>query len=165
MGIKKSLRDLSVALGGAGVATTVDGLIEEIAVVKNPLAALKLDVNVAADEDLFGKVISDLQSGVTIREGVVYGTVKYVDDYTGFSGDKTLQSGYYIVVHASVPDQTGVTITVTKRGGEPKALDSDGILVFRLTNPVTDTLTFTASKAGSTTFNRTYSLRGITKKK
>lgn len=165
MGIKESLKDLSLAFGGSGEATNLGGLIEEIAVAKNPLAALKVDTAIAADEDLLGKVIGDLQSGVSIRDGVIYGTVNYLDDYTGFSGDVSLQSGFYVAIHASVPDQTGVTISVSKNGGEPKNLDADGILVLRFTNPKIDKITFTASKTAMTSFSRTYSLRGITCKK
>ena len=162
MSVKKSLRDLSVALGGSGTATSVDGLISEIAVAKNPLAALKLDVSVAEDEDLLGKVIGDLQTGVTIREGVIYGRVFYQSDYTGFSGDPELQSGYYVVVHATVPNQSGYTISVSKDGGETsKNLDSDGILIFRITNPITQKLVFTATKSPNSPFSRSYSLRGL----
>ena len=164
MSIKNSLRDLSVAMGGAGTATSVDGLLSEIALVKNPLAGLKIDTEVAADTDLLGKVIGDLQSGVVIRGNIVSGVLNKITDYTGFSGLEAEQSGHYLVVHASVPGQNGVTISVSKDGGTTyKALDGDGILIFRTTS-ASQKLTFKAVKGGSTDFIRTYRLSGLTLK-
>ena len=49
--------------------------------------ALKVDFNIADDEDLLGKVISDLQEDYGVSAGRILATLKYVTDYTGFSGD------------------------------------------------------------------------------
>ena len=161
MGVKTSLKDLAVALGSGGASTTVDGLISEIAVALNPLAGLALDTDIDAETDLLGKTVDDLQSGVSIRNNTIYGTLFYQDDYTGFSGDEELQSGYYVVLHAEVPNTTGTTITISKNGGTPKTLDSDGILILRVTNKTLDTVTYAVTKSGATPFTRTYNLKGL----
>lgn len=168
MGLKKSLKNLVIQKGGTPTAKSYSGLINEALSADNPLWNLKLDVDVAADEDLLGKVIGDLQSAVSVdnNHGVVSGVSFYVDDYTGFSGDPDLQRGHYVVVHASVPDVDGVTITVSKDGGETtKALDSDGILIFRMTDPSVQKLTFTASKQSLVNVSKTYALKGMTLQK
>lgn len=112
------------------------------------------------DEDLFGKSASDLQTGVTFSQsGAVTGTLKHVTDYTGFSSNVSEQSGNYIVFHAEVPDEEGVTITakITKTS----TLDSDGIAVFRVVDK-TNNLTVTASKEGYDSVTKTFTLSGLT---
>lgn len=111
------------------------------------------------DEDLFGKTASDLQEDIVIGENAITGTLKYVADYSGFSSDPTLTSGNYIVLHAEVPDATGVTITATVTN--PSTLDSDGIVVLRIADKDTQTITFTASKAGYATVTKTFTLSGL----
>lgn len=167
MGIKKSLRNLVIQNGGTGDSESISGLVDELLVAENPLWKLTLDVGVSDSTDLFGKNVSDLQKDVYIdHHDVINGTLFYVDDYTGFSSDTDQQKGNYLVVHAEVPEETDVTITVSKDGGTTqKALDEDGILVFRVTDPATQKLTFIASKQGSTSATRVYSLKGLTCKK
>lgn len=106
-----------------------------------------LDVAVFDDDtvDLLGKSASDLMDGVTIADGVATGTLKYVTDYTGFSGDVSEQSGNYIVLVAE--SVSGATITAQVVGGlhGPVTLDSDGILIARLTENATG-VKFTTTK-------------------
>lgn len=90
----------------------------------------------------------------------ITGTLKYVDDYTGFSGDPDLQEGNYLVFHAEVPDEDGVTITATM--DNTSTLDSDGIAVFRVRDKSTQTLTVVASKEGYESVTKVYSLSGLT---
>lgn len=122
-----------------------------------------LTLNVEAytgNEDLFGKTVGDLQTGVSFGDGIATGTLKYVSDYTGFSSNIAEQSGNYIVFHAEVPDVEGVTITakITKTS----TLDSDGIAVFRVGDKDSQTLTIVASKEGYDTVTKTFSLSGLT---
>ena len=45
---------------------------------------LVADADIAASEDLFGKVVADLQEDVSIgSNNVISGTLHYVDGYTG----------------------------------------------------------------------------------
>ena len=90
----------------------------------------------------------------------ITGTLKYVDDYTGFSGDPALQEGNYIVFHAAVAGEDGVTITATM--DNTSTLDEDGIGVFRVRDKSSQTLTIVASKEGYESVTKTYSLTGLT---
>ena len=100
----------------------------------NKLAAYTIDADIADSVDLFGKKASDLQKEVFIVDGKVYGTLKYVTDYTGFSGNPDEQQGHYLVLHyecdgADAIKVNGVTVDpsdglhvliIKKRGGKFK---------------------------------------------
>lgn len=60
---------------------------------------VSVDADIADSVDLLGKKASDLQEGIFIDDGKVYGTIKYVKDYTGFSGIPDEQQGYYVALH------------------------------------------------------------------
>ena len=90
-----------------------------------------------------------------IGSSAIGGTLKYVDDYTGYSGDPELQKGNYLVLHAEAVE--GATITAQLIGGvdAPKTLDADGLVVARLTTNATS-IRFVATKDGKSevkTFN------------
>lgn len=120
------------------------------------MTGLTVNASVGNDVDLFGKTVSDLQSNVIFGKDNVTGTLNYVDDYTGFSGDSSLTSGNYIVMHAFVPDQDDVTITV--KVTNPVVLDDDGIAVLRIADKSTQTITVVASKEGYDDVTRVFTL-------
>ena len=179
MGIKSSLKNLVTELGGSSTAKTLSGILGEIAVAlggsgagktvkdqidnivsaKNPLSALTVDTTIASDEDLLGKVVSDLQEDIVIGTNTISGTLKYVTGYTGFSGEEELQSGNYLVIHASVPNVSDVTITATL--SYPVTLDPDGLHVLRIKDKDTQKITVTASKEGHVSVSKTYSLKEL----
>ena len=112
--------------------------------------------------DLLGKDITDLQSNVSVgANGIISGTLLYLDDYTGFSGDPAEQVGNYLAVKATAAD--GATIEAELIGGVhgPVTLDSDGILIARITNPKKQKLRFTATVSGKSD-TIIYSLKGLT---
>lgn len=109
--------------------------------------------------DLFGKTVDDLQTGVSFGNGTVTGTLKYVDDYTGFSSNVEEQTGNYIVLKAEVPEVSDVTITV--KITNPVTLDSDGIFVGKIANKSSQTITVVASKTGLPSVTRTFTLSGL----
>lgn len=120
---------------------------------------MSIDADIAAGEDLFGKTVSDLQSGVSIDGNEISGTLKYVADYSSaFSGDEA--SGNYIVLHFSVPEVDDATITV--KVTNPVTLDDDGIAVLRIRDKSTQTITVVASKPGFKSVTKVYSLTGLT---
>lgn len=120
---------------------------------------MSIDADIAADEDLFGKTVSDLQSGVSIDGNEISGTLKYVADYSSaFSGDEA--SGNYIVLHFSVPEVDDATITV--KVTNPVTLDDDGIAVLRIRDKSTQTITVVSSKPGFKSVTKVYSLTGLT---
>lgn len=159
MTIKTALKDVITALGGTPTANSVPGLLEEVAKLKDPLFGLTIDVNVASDTDLLGKVIGDLQENVSIRDGVISGRIKYVNDFTGFSGETEEQSGHYLVLHASVPNVENVTISFTGTKS-PVTLDADGIIIYRVTK-ASKPVVFTASKDGLPTVTKVLNLKGL----
>lgn len=118
---------------------------------------LSADVDISVDEDLLGKVLADLQTDVEIDGGDITGTLHYLSDYTGFSGDPELQSGNYICLHfdSSVP----ATITAAYND-KTVTLTDDGILIVRVAdkdNPLTVTATYNGQ-----TVAHTYDLTGLT---
>ena len=123
-------------------------------------------LNVAAvtntSTDLLGKVCTDLQEGITVDSGVIKGKLKFVDDYTGFSGAPAEQVGNYLALLITSDD--GATITATniggKRDGRTVTLDADGILIMQVFNEFTQKIKFTATKNGKTTV-RTFGLTGL----
>lgn len=88
--------------------------------------------------------------------------MKYVDDYTGFSGDAAEQSGNYLVLKAESPTEDA-TITAEIIGGDhgPVTLDDDGILVARIKN-TSQKVKFTASVEGYADSEITLTLNGLT---
>ena len=105
-----------------------------------PAKELDVDTNVSASEDLFGKVISDLQENVEIGTDSITGTLKYVDDYTGFSSDPEMQSGNYLVLHCTTNDSDPITVEVVGGTSGPRTLDADGIIVLRIADKDTQTI-------------------------
>lgn len=120
-----------------------------------------LSVTALTDEDnadLFGLNASDLQENVVIGKNKISGTLKYVDDYSSaFGGD--LAHGNYIALHAEVPDEEDVTITI--KITNPVTLDADGNFVGRIADKSTQTITVVASKDGYNDVTKVYSLNGL----
>lgn len=161
MSIKKSLRTLSMALGGSGEAKTIPGLLDEISLAKNNLLSMTIDFDIADTTDLLGKKDYELQEGMKIVNGKVYGTLLYVDDYTGFSGDPTEQVGNFIAIHCSVPDVTGATINFVSRKGTKYPVDpSDGLIVLRMKGTA-NKLKFEISKDGTPTVEKEFDISSL----
>ena len=90
----------------------------------------------------------------------ITGTLKYVTGYTGFDGSHPeLQEGNFIVLkcESTVEDVT-FTVTVTN----PVTLDPDGIVILRIADKATQTITVVASKEGYESVTKVYALTGLT---
>lgn len=122
---------------------------------------MQLNVRAITDntEDLFGKTVSDLQQNVSVGNTEITGTLKYVDDYTGFSSDPALQSGNYLALHCEVPGASDARITVTVTN--PSVLDADGDIVLRIADKDSQTVTVVAEVDGQT-LTKEYDLSGLT---
>ena len=94
-----------------------------------------------------------------IGENSITGTLKYVDDYTGFSSDPSLQSGNFIVIHASVPGFEDAVISV--KVTNPVILDDDGIAVLRIADKSSQTITVVASVDGYEDVTKEFSLSDL----
>ena len=93
---------------------------EYVAAQNNELAAYTIDADIEDSVDLLGKKVSDLQKGVFIVDGKVFGTLKYVTGYTGFSGRADEQEGYYLVLHYACEDADSIKVNGV-------TLDEDGL--------------------------------------
>lgn len=82
-----------------------------------------------ATVDLWGKDCDDLQTGISITDGVASGTLKYVADYTSAGFDMS-QGTNFIALEAKV--STGTTVKC-KFNSKTTTLDEDGIIVLQMT--------------------------------
>mgnify|MGYP003296264108 CR=1 FL=1 len=128
---------------------------------------LAVDTDIAVS--LLGKAITDLQSDIVIHddkiantEETISGTLKYVEGYTGFSGDVALQSGHYIALHIDLAEDTDNTITVQIIGGDDDAvtLDNDGIFIGYIKNN-RQKIKIVAKSEGHGDVTKIYNLSGL----
>ena len=117
-----------------------------------------MDIDEDDTENLFGKHLSDLQSDIVIGDNAITGTLKYVADYSSAFGPD-LDSGNYIALHCStnIEDAT-ITFTVTN----PVTCDATGIVVARIADKTSQTITVVASKEGYDSVTKVFSLTGLT---
>lgn len=118
------------------MAMTNETFLEDVANSEEPTPVVTLDIdfNVSDSVDLFGKVASDLQSEVTLNDDTIEGTLKYVDDYTGFSSKAEEQSGNYLVLHVDTTSEEDVYVELVNGVSGPVKLDEDRIIVLRIAN-------------------------------
>ena len=131
---------------------------------------LSADTDIADNLELLGKVISDLQSDIVFSddsvagtEDAISGTLKYVEDYTGFSSDAAYQSGHYLALHFDIAENTDNTVTVEIIGGDKPAvtLDSDGIFIGFIKN-TNQKIKVVAKSEGKADVTKIYNLTGLT---
>lgn len=116
---------------------------------------MSVKADIPTTTDLLGKTVSDLQENVNVNVRTITGTLKYVTDYTGFSGDVSEQSGNYIALHIT-STENDVTIKVKLRN--EVTLDADGIIILRVTDESPDVIKVTATKQGFETTVQTYDI-------
>lgn len=116
----------------------------------------------SASKTILGKLVSDLQTGITVVNTVISGTLNYVTGYTEFSGDPAEQEGNFLAVKFTLP--TGATDpTIQLIGGDhpnPVALDSDMNAVLRIKN--TSEKLVVRCKINGTSCSETYTMTGLT---
>lgn len=119
-----------------GIATLTYGVYSDdtLSVKQVKSFDIFVDVNIAADTDLLGKVVGDLQEDIVIGEYSISGNLKFVSDYTGFSGDVKEQSGNYLVLHFTNNGEDSITVEVINGFSGPVQLDEDGLIVLRIAN-------------------------------
>lgn len=108
--------------------------------------------------------MNTLQNGVTVKDGVISGTLKYVTDYTQFSSDPALQQGNYLAVKFEDIDPSATSVKVGIEPGTPAAEiinDPDKNGVFRILNPATNKLVITVTDGEHTEVQK-FALSGLT---
>ena len=122
-----------------------------------------MDVKADVHASVLGYTVSNLQSGVTVTNNEISGTLAYVDDFTGFSGDPELQKGNFLALSFD-SDPSADKMTVEFVGAQishgEQELDSDKDCVFRVTDKDAQSIVFRAYKKGEVT-RRTYNLKKL----
>lgn len=120
---------------------------------------------VAGTETVLGKSVSALQSDIAIsNSNVISGTLNYVTGYTGFSGNSDYQEGNYLVLKFEGDSSASITMELINgvaNVGEV-TLDSDGIVVVRITNKATQSLKMRQYVGGVVKETKTYTFTGLT---
>lgn len=130
-------------------------------IIKTLIGSLTVDANISATTDLLGKSVTNLQSGIVVGADSISGTLKYVTDYTGFSGDASLQSGNYLALHyATDEDVDSIVVELVGGSSGPVTLDDDGLHVLRITDPASQSIRVTLVR-GVETASKVYSLAGL----
>lgn len=164
MAITDKLRAMIRHQGGSvsAVDTIEKGLKELDGLEDNPLAGLVVDATIGASVDLLGKYVGDLEEDIVVSNGSISGTLKYVTEYTGFSGDLEEQEGNYLALYYRVPEVDDVTIKVTTNTSTV-TLDPDGLHIIRIKGGkvVGKKITVTASKEGYKSVKRVYALDNL----
>ena len=150
------------SLGEDATSATINGYM--IADILNDIADkwihLSLAVQpVAGNVTELGKLVSDLQSNISIGSNGISGTLHYVTGYTGFSGDPAEQSGHYIALKATASEPARITAQVIGGTHGAVTLDSDGEIICRIANN-SQSIRFIA-KAQEETFTVEYALTNL----
>lgn len=112
--------------------------------------------------DLLGLHADDLQSNVSVSNGVIAGNLKYVTGYTGFSGKVEEQSGNYLALTFAKEGATTIKVKMSPSysGNRWTTLESDGTNVFRV-HDTSQKILVQVTEGTEVTSNE-YSLSGLT---
>lgn len=125
-----------------------------------PLTGLTVTADIPSSTDLLGKSVTDLQTGVTIGKSAIRGELKYVDDYTGFSGNPAEQKGNFLALHFECEDADSIVVELVGGKTGPVTLDPDGLHIMKIANN-TQQVRVTANASGYESVTKTYSLTGM----
>lgn len=102
----------------------------------------------------------DLQSGVSVSNGEIAGTLNYVTGYTGFSGKAAEQSGNYLAIKVTGnADRVRVKLDPSASGLSWRTLDADRTIVLRIRD--TNQKVLVEEKIGNETNVEEYSLKKL----
>lgn len=124
---------------------------------------LEMEVSaVTGDVDLLGLTPDDLQENIEISDGAISGTLKYVTDYTGFSGNVAEQSGNYLAIKVTAVEDATITVElINGTVGHPVTLDSDGMIVLKIADVDTQSIEVIATK-GNISEKQSFTISGLT---
>lgn len=114
-----------------------------------------------SSDTILGKTVSDLETNINVVDTSISGRVLYVENFTEYSTDTTMQEGNYLVLNV-VSDPTDAEISVELLGGKEaeKTPDSNGNVIFLVTNTTSQTIKVSAIK-GKDAITKTYSLKNL----
>lgn len=136
---------------------------EEVFALIGSSRAITVTLSAAnAADTLFGNTVSDLQENIVVNADTkgISGDVKYVENYTDFSDDTSLQAGNFLALTFSAVPADAVT-NVELVGGTTGSTKVDGnSVVCRITNKDTQSIKISASK-GADNNTVIYNLKGL----
>lgn len=92
-------------------------------------------VDIDPNKDLLGKKVGDLQEDIEITDSEITGTLKYVTGYTDFWPSRPdRQEGNYLALYINSNETEDIYVEVINGESGPVKLDSDHIVVLRITN-------------------------------
>lgn len=142
-----------------GTATVTPDLI--FTGVAAGLANLTVDTTVAdPSTSLYGKTLAALQEDIVIGVDEITGILHHVADYSSAWGSGE-DSGNYLALHATCSGADSITCELVGGVHGPVTLESDGVVVFRITDPDIQAVRFTAYK-GTEARSRTFALNNLT---
>lgn len=102
-------------------------------------------------ENLFGTLVSDMQSNVTVSNGAIKGTLKFIEGGIAESGPLA-GDGYFLALKFSDPDESATSLKVglnPSKGTGLVELDDDMNAVFKITDKNRQVLNVVSSNATS----------------
>lgn len=108
----------------------------------------------------YGKLVSALQSDVVVNDDSVFGTLHYTTGYTGFSGDESLQSGYYLALKFNTTYGATTTLQLLNNGGSGDVITTDDDYVVCYIRSKNAKLVIETTAAG-VSISKTLSMRGL----
>ena len=115
-----------------------------------------------SESTLFGVSVSDMQSGITVSDDAIEGTLKFVDGgWDAGTWSEEESKGNYIALAVEADD--GATVTVELVGGVhgPTTLDDDMNIVIRVTDEQTQTIRVISTLDGESV-TKVFDLTGLT---
>lgn len=104
-----------------------------------------------------------MQDDLVVTGTSISGNLAFVENYTEFSGDVSLQEGHYMALKFTAPEDSITTIQMI--GGEivrdPVTLDEDMNAVIRVADPANQKLKVVVKKDGFDDLVVEYDLSGI----
>ena len=117
-----------------------------------------------SDTDFWGTLASDLQSGITIGDGAITGTLKYLD-----SGQLVTDwgAGNFLALAFTDLDTRAATVKVGLRPSQGSGLvdivpDPDRMGVFKITDKDTQKFVVESADASGTKTTQVFDLSGLT---
>lgn len=114
---------------------------------------------------MFGTKVSDMQTGITVNDGKISGTLKFIEGGLAESGPLA-GDGNFLALHWSDPDEKATSLTVgldpSASGMEPVECidDTDRNGVFKISS--TDQVLKLTQSDGEHTNEQTFDLSGLT---
>ena len=111
-------------------------------------------------ETYYGKLVSELQTHVTVFQNEISGILNYVTGYTGFSGDTDEQSGNYLALKFAIPEGASATVQLIGGVNGPASLGTDDYCVFRIAN-TSQVIRVVVTGVNGDTLTKDFTLTGL----